>query len=177
MTVLNDSAPPKRDDGDFEQIYVKHYDFLVSIAVRKFGVPTSEADTLVHEVFLSYLKRRREVHDVHSWLLGGICHASRYYWRQYGRTGETVEIEALFDREDPSSHDIRNELPNALTARAVLEALPPRYRAILRLRYYDGCSIAEIAETLGVKPKYAQKLVSKCIKKAEKTYLAKGQKP
>ena len=68
MTALNDSVPPKRDDSDFEQIYVKHYDFLVSIAVRKFGVPSSEADTLVQEVFLSYLKRSREIHDVHAWL-------------------------------------------------------------------------------------------------------------
>ena len=88
-----------------------------------------------------------------------------------------MEIDELFEREDPSSHDIRNDLPDALTARAVLDSLPPRYRTILRLRYYDGCSIAEIAESLGVKPKYAQKLVSKCIKKAEKTYLSKGQKP
>ena len=134
MTAFDDSAPPKRDDGDFEQIYVKHYDFLVSIAVRKFGVPTSEADTLVQEVFLSYLKRSREIYDVHAWLLGGICHASRYFWRQNGRGGETVEIEELFEHEDPSSHDIRNDLPNALTARAVLDSLPPRYRRILRLR-------------------------------------------
>ena len=63
----------------------------------------------------------------------------------------------------------------ALTMRAVLDSLPPRYRRILRLRYYEGCSIAEVAESLGVKPKYAQKLVSKCIKKAEKNYLAKGR--
>jgi RNA polymerase sigma factor (sigma-70 family) len=176
MTACNDSVPPKRDDRDFEEIYVKHYDFLLAIAIRKFGVPASEADTLVHEVFLSYLKRRGEIYDVHSWLLGGICHASRYYWRQNGRGGETVEIEELFEREDPRSHDIRNDLPDALTARAVLDSLPPRYRTILRLRYYEGCSIAEIAQKLGVKPKYAQKLVSKCIKKAEKTYLAKGPK-
>lgn len=175
MTACNDSAPPKRDDGDFEQIYLKHYPFLVSIAVRKFGVPASEADTLVHEVFLSYLKRSGEVYDVHAWLLGGICHASRYYWRQNGRGGEVVELEELYEHEDPSSHDIRDDLPDALTMRAVLDSLPPRYRQILRLRYYDGCSIAEIAASLGVKPKYAQKLVSKCVKKAEKTYLAKGK--
>lgn len=175
MTALNDSVPPKRDDGDFEQIYVKHYAFLVSIAIRKFGVPTSEAETLVQEVFLSYLKRSTEIHDVHAWLLGGICHASRYFWRQQGRVGETVELDELFEREDPTSHDVRDDLPDALTMRAVLESLPPRYRRILRLRYYEGCSIAEVAESLGVKPKYAQKLVSKCIKKAEKNYLAKGR--
>ena len=175
MTALNDSVPPKRDDGDFEQIYLEHYDFLVSIAVRKFGVPSSEADTLVQEVFLSYLKRSKEIHDVHAWLLGGICHASRYFWRQRGRGGEPVELDELFEHEDPTSHDVRDDLPDALTMRAVLDSLPPRYRTILRLRYYEGCSIAEVAASLGVKPKYAQKLVSKCIRKAEKNYLAKGR--
>src|SRR5207248_8041626 len=77
MTARNDSVPPKRDDGDFEEIYLKHFDFLLAIASRKFGVPASEAETLVHEVFLSYLKRSGEIHDIHAWLLGGICHASR----------------------------------------------------------------------------------------------------
>src|SRR6266542_3882039 len=151
MTALNDSAPPKRDDSEFEKIYKKHFRFLVSIAVRKFGVPSSEADTLAHEVFLSYLKRHDEIKDIHSWLLGGICYASRYFWRQRGRGGEMVELDELYEREDPKSHDNRNKLPDALTARAVIDSLPPRYRQILRLRYYDGCSIAEIAEQLGVK--------------------------
>jgi len=139
--------------------------------VRKFGVPPADADALVNEVFLSYLKRQREIVDVHAWLLGGICHVSRLYWRQHGR-GETVDIEELFDREDPSSHDIRNDLPDALTARALLDSLPSRYQKILYLRYYEGCSIAEIAESLGVKPVYAAKLVSKCVKMVEKRYLA-----
>src|SRR2546429_9716757 len=107
MSALNDSVPPKRDDSDFEQIYVKHYDFLVSIAVRKFGVPSSEADTLVQEVFLSYLKRSREIYDVHAWLLGGICPASRYFWRQRGRTGGAVGAHAPFPAARPHPHDSR----------------------------------------------------------------------
>ena len=148
-----------RSDADFEQIYVKHFSFLVSIAVRKFGVPVTDAEMLVHEVFVEFIKRGHPVEDVHAWLLGAICHASRYYWREHGRSGETVEIEELYEHATPGSEN---------------ESLPPRYQVILRMRYYDGCSIAEIAEKLGVKPKYAQKLVSKCMKKAEKTYLGKS---
>src|SRR2546430_16074725 len=104
MTALNDSVPPKRDDGDFEQIYVKHYDFLVSIAVRKFGVPSSEADTLVQEVFLSYLKRSREIYDVNAWLLGGVCPARRFFWPRQGPVGEAVEIFAPVRHAEPTSH-------------------------------------------------------------------------
>jgi len=35
-------------------------------------------------------------------------------------------------------------------------------------------TVPEIAAHLGVKPKYAQKLVSKCLKRAEKAFHQKG---
>jgi hypothetical protein len=35
-------------------------------------------------------------------------------------------------------------------------------------------TVPEIAAHLGVKPKYAQKLVSKCLKRAEKAFHEKG---
>lgn len=175
MTTMADTPCSTIDEREFEEIYIGHFDFLVSIAVRKFHVPESEAETLVHDLFIGYLKRKDEIRDTHTWLLGGICHASRYYWRQSVRGGETVDIDLSFEREDPASSDIHDTLPNRLAARAALETLPPRYQEVLRLRFYDGCSINEIAERLGVKPKYAQKLVTKSLRRAEKNYFSKGK--
>jgi RNA polymerase sigma factor (sigma-70 family) len=175
MTTVTQPPRSNADDSAFEAIYVEHFEFLVAIAVRKFHVPESEAETLAHEVFLSYLKRSEEVRDVHNWLVGGICHASRYFWRQAGRGGEPVEIDPTFERIDPASSDIHDALPDRLAARAALRTLPPRYQEVLRLRFYDGCSINEIADRLGVKPKYAQKLVTKSLRRAEKNYFAKGK--
>lgn len=175
MTAMADTTCPSVDEREFEEIYIGHFDFLVSVAVRKFHVPESEAETLVHEVFLGLLKRSDEIRDVHSWLLGGICHASRYYWRQNVRGGEMVDIDFSFEHEDPASSDIHDLLPNRIDAREALQSLPPRYQEVLRLRFYDGCSINEIAERLGVKPKYAQKLVTKSLRRAEKNYFSKGK--
>jgi len=176
MTTLTQPPCSHVDDHVFEEIYLGHFDFLVSIAVRKFHVPDSEAETLAHEVFLSYLKRGDEIRDVHNWLVGAICHASRYYWRQTGRGGESVEIDVTtFEHIDPASSNVHDSLPDQIAARAALETLPPRYQEVLRLRFYDGCSINEIADRLGVKPKYAQKLVTKSLRRAEKNYFAKGK--
>lgn len=177
MTTVTQPPCSRVDDRAFEELYLAHFDFLVAIAVRKFHVPDEEAETLAHEVFLSYLKRNDEIRDLHSWLVGAICHASRYYWRQMGRGGEPVVLDLTFEREDPASSDIHDSLPDRLAARAALETLPPRYQEVLRLRFYDGCSINEIADRLGVKPKYAQKLVTKSLRRAEKNYFAKGNKP
>lgn len=174
MTAVSESAPPRRDDQAFEELYAEHFDFLVAVASRKFRVPEADAESLAHEVFLSYLRRKAEVLNVHSWILGAICHASRYYWRQHGRRHEPLDDDQAFERPDPTTTRILDSLPDQIAARQALEGLSLRDQQILQMRYFEGCSIVEIAERLGVKPKYAQKLLTKVLRRAERNYNRKG---
>jgi RNA polymerase sigma factor (sigma-70 family) len=176
MTALSEPGGPGADDREFEELYEQQFDFLVGVAARKFRVPESEAETLAQDVFLSYLRHRNSIREVNRWLLGAICHASRYYWRQRGRMGDSLDAADMPERADPDSIRILDSLPIQLAARQALEGLSPRDQMILRMRYFDGCSIHEVAERLGVKPKYAQKLVTKCLKRAELQYTSRGQK-
>jgi RNA polymerase sigma factor (sigma-70 family) len=174
MSVLNsDATVPRVDESQFEALYMEQSDFLYSVAVKKFRVPESEAETLVHEVFLGYLKHAHEIRELHGWLLGAICNASRYYWRSHDRTGVVGE---QFDRIDPKSENILASLPDQLAAHEALACLTPRCQNVLRLRYFDGCSIAEIATSLGLTAKYTQKLVTKCLRRAERMYKAKEKR-
>ena|SRR5216684_2708674 len=172
-SMLN--SQPAFEDIQFEEIYVEHFELLVGVAVQKFGIAESEAETLAHEVFLTYLKRREMIRDLRPWLVGAICHACRYYWRTHQRVPPEQADAIDLDRADPSSARILDSLPDQLAAREALECLSPRCQEILRLRYFDGCSIIEVAERLGVNPKYAQKMISKCLRRAEKRYGAKGK--
>lgn len=160
------------DELDFARMYEENFGLLVAIAVRKFQVPEVDAEALAHEVFFSYLKRKSEIRDLHPWLIGAICHASRYFWRQEGRRTDQLDHSWAALRPDPASAEILDVLPAQLAAREILEALPPRYQEILRLRYYEGYSIREIADYLGVTAKYTQKLVMKCLRRAEQMYNA-----
>ena len=170
MTVLpTRPAVAKSDDERFQEIYEEHFEFLAAIAVQKFRVPDSEAETLAHEVFLSYLRKAPTIYDLRAWLIGAICHASRHYWRLNGRL-VAVESAAELDRIDPASIRILDSLPDQLAARQALECLSPRCQEVLRLRYFEGCTIPEVAERLGVKKKYAAKLVTKCLRRAERTF-------
>jgi RNA polymerase sigma-70 factor (ECF subfamily) len=165
-------APPRYDidDGHFARLYEANLGLLVTLSVRKFQVPSVDAEALAHEVFLSYLKRKEEIRDLHRWLVGAICNASRYYWRKRGRNIEQLDAEFAVARPDPASIDILNTLPSRIAAGEVLAGLPPRYQHILKLRYFEGYSIKEIAEHLGVTSKYTQKLVTKCLRRAEELF-------
>lgn len=161
------------DHDQFEATYEKYFPLLTQVAVFKFQVPDTEAETLVHDVLLSYLRKGATVIDLRPWLIGAICHASRHYWRLNGRI-IGADPEAQLDRVDPSTVHILDSLPDQIAAREALECLSPRCQQILHMRYFEGCTIPEIAKRLGVKSKYASKLVTKCLRRAEKMFAEEG---
>ena len=162
------------DEQSFEAVYGQYFDLLAQIAVFKFQVPDSEAETLVHDVLISYLRKSEDIIELRSWLIGAICYASRHYWRLNGRILDG-DPEAEIDRADPASLRILDSLPDQLAAREALECLAPRCQEVLHMRYFEGCTIAEVAIRLGVKTKYAQKLITKCLRRAERLYSQKGR--
>jgi RNA polymerase sigma-70 factor (ECF subfamily) len=168
--VRAETDPPDVDDLEFVQIYEANFGLLVALAVRKFQVPFGDAEGLAHEVFLSYLKRRKEIRELHKWLIGAICNASRYYWRKHGRNIEQLDTEVAAERPDPRSRNVLIDLPDSIALSEVMERMPPRWAHILRLRYFEGYSIKEIAEQQNVTSKYMQKLVAKCLQRAQEIF-------
>lgn len=171
MTALPNA---RVDEQHFEAIYEQYFDLLAQIAVFKFQVPDSEAEALVHDVLISYLRKAGDIVELRPWLIGAICFASRHYWRLNLRTtGADTEID--LDGIDPASLDILDSLPNQIAAREALESLNPRDQQVLYMRYFEGRTVPEIAATLGVKSKYASKLINKCLRRAERLFHGNGK--
>jgi RNA polymerase sigma factor (sigma-70 family) len=162
------------DESVFARIYEENCGLLVALSVRKFQVPAVDAEALAHEVFMSYIRHADEVRDLHHWLIGAICNSSRYYWRKHGRNVEQLDAEVAAERPDPRSRDVLTHLPNSIAIAEVLDAMPPRWAQILRLRYFEGYSIKEIAENQGVTSKYMQKVVAKCLQRAQEIFEGLG---
>ena len=158
------------DANVFTRIYEENIDLLVSVAVRKFQVPAVDAEALAHEVFVSYIRHADDIRDLHHWLIGAICNACRYYWRKHGRNIEQLDTDVAAERPDPRSRNVVTDLPDNIALDEVLERMPPRWANILRLRYLEGYSIKEIAEQQGVTSKYMQKLVAKCLQRAQEIF-------
>lgn len=168
MTALNAAPDVAYSPLAVEEAYRLQYELLLHIAMRRFGVPEQDAESLVHEVFVSYLASSHEVRDARAWLVGAICNASRYYWRCNGR------VEALPDdlqhRSDPESASIADSVATSITVRETIKRLHEKCQKTLRLKYWEGCSATEVAAALSTTNRYAEKLIHKCLKKAHEIY-------
>lgn len=166
---MRDDLLPGREviERRFEEIYAEHFNRLLAVAVGKFRVPDAEAEGLVHEVFLAYLRRQGDIEDVRAWMLAGIADASRYYWRKNGKAVEPLGEEA-FEWADPATSRILDSLPDQIAASEALSVMRPRDREILKMRYLEGYSFKEIGERLGVTPKYAQKLLTMVVRRVQR---------
>lgn len=156
-------------EDELEVVYRTHYTLLLYISCRKFKVPPGDAESLIQEVFLSYLSTRSDVRDVRSWLVGAISNASRGYWRSRGRTESLPE--EINERSDPFSTGFAETVANRITIRETLSRLHERCRETLRLHYFEGCSAPEVARELSTTNRFAEKLIHKCLKRAHKIYL------
>lgn len=159
----------QKTDQEIEDVYRLHFNLLRYLACQRFRIPEGDAENLIHEVFVGYLSSVSQIRDVRSWLVGAMCNASRNYWRGHGR------LEALpadyGKRSDPASDDLDESVAIRITIRETLSRMHQKCRDTLRLRYYDGCSAIEVARQLDTTSGYAEKLISKCLKRAHEIYV------
>jgi DNA-directed RNA polymerase specialized sigma24 family protein len=115
---------------DAERMYRDYRRLLFSIAVRKFNVPVSDAETLVQEAWVAFLTQDARIHDPKAWLAATMSNLSRHYWRQRGRI-ERVEVS--IDAAEKVADLSADGMERTLVVRKVLSLLKSRDRDILRL--------------------------------------------
>lgn len=156
--------------AQFEEAYLQFAPLLRKIAAAKFGIPPHDAEPLVHDVFATYLAYAADVHDVRTYLIGGICNAARHHLRR------TDAKDALFCGEDPCAatptESILAEVERKLLLRRILARIGGQCREILRRYYLHGETTQSIACTMDYKPTTILIFLSKCRKKAQTAYRA-----
>lgn len=143
---------------------------LRKIAIAKFGIPRSEAETLVHDVFATYFMNARTVHAVESYLIGAICNASRH-WRRRSEARD-----ALFCGESPcmavpgvAMHD---EIERKLLLSRMLAGIGRRCRDLLHRYYMRGEATQAIAAAIDSTPGSVLVQLHKCRRRALASYRA-----
>jgi RNA polymerase sigma factor (sigma-70 family) len=154
---------------DVESLYIQYRTLLMSVACRKFRVPESDAESLLQEVFLSFLQTGTRIDNVRAWLVAAICNASRHYWRSQGRSESLPEDYLEFS--DPVSDALPEKRAMEITMQQALGYLQPRCRETLRLHYFEGRSASEVARELETTTRYAEKLIHNCLKRVREIYM------
>jgi len=169
------STEPKREAtagaaAAFEEVYLLYAARLRKIAVRKFHIPIPEAETLVHDVFATYITHAASVRKVEPYLIGAICNAARRYLQR------ADAADALFCGENPCAatpgEALVDEIARKLLLSRMLAGSGSRCRTLLQRYYLNGESTSAIAETMHSTPGTVLVFLHKCRKRALAAYRA-----
>lgn len=146
--------------GELQSVIDRYSDMLFKIAYLRMG-NTEDAEDIVQEVFCQYIKRMEGFEGPEhekAWLIKVTLNACRKIWRSAWRRhqadiGETPMEVLQGDRQkqesDPAQDLIAKE--EGQKVMAAVMALPPKYRDVIHLFYYEDMSVKQIAEMTGYK--------------------------
>jgi RNA polymerase sigma-70 factor (ECF subfamily) len=126
------------------------------------------AEDLTSQVFLKatrWLAGDRSADSIRSWLYTTARTAIVDYWREQGRHPSVpidTYMDTLFCGTD-GPEEVRRTRERALR---ILDALPDRERDVLRLRFLQGYSAAEIGAALGLSPGNVRVLQLRALRRA-----------
>ncbi len=162
VTVSDADWSPADDEGElvrlarhdrkaFATLYRRHYRGLANYVYRR-TADMHAAEDIVSDVFLTALRalpryRYRGV-PVRFWLLriatNAVNHWARRQRRHRAAPLEAEDLVADGPGQSPTVGGVDRE-----RARHALLSLPPKYQAVLSLRYFEGLTVREVAAVIG----------------------------
>jgi RNA polymerase sigma-70 factor, ECF subfamily len=152
---LRSAAPEERDQA-WRILYRDEFARVYRLACR-FGVPGSEVEDVVQQVFLiayRHIADQQEVLSVRAWLRGIAVKviADRRRWERIRRLKAWV-VDSIYGDEaratapTPAMAAENAEVVDEVAA--VLRSLRPKLRTVLVLCDIEECSLAEVADAVG----------------------------
>jgi len=129
-----------------EELFEKYSDVVYRVAAMSCG-DRCEAEDIVQEVFVRYLKRRPEFEsDEHAkaWFIRVAVNCTKS-WQTSSWKRRVVSVEEYFDSENEPSVAFNNEESELFEA---IRSLPQKYSVVIYLRYYEEYAVNDIAKIL-----------------------------
>jgi RNA polymerase sigma factor (sigma-70 family) len=129
----------------------------------RYRIPAQDAEDILQETLLLLVMKWDTIHTPVAWFRATFRNRCIVYWRRQRRSlvdlVDTTLLELVADSATSAAalHQLEVDLES------VLERLPPRCRALLRLRYGLGFSAAEVGQKLGYSPTSVPKLTQRCL--------------
>jgi len=151
----------------FERIVQRHQSPAWAVAYRFVG-DASEAEDLVQDAFLRILDAAQRYEPTAAFrtylyrILTRLC-------IDHVRKKRPVPLDPLPQVPSPglSSSERIERVERERSIQAALDTLPPKYRMVIILRYFEGISSTDIAQTLNTSPKAVERLLARGRKRLE----------
>ena len=156
-----------------EDLYTDYRERLLRFVMPKVGRDPHVAEDVVQEAFVAALVSLAGFgarSSPYTWLCAIAQHKIADYYRKSlpsnGGVSTTLELDLLIHSEEdddyPSSVERWFEtMETTDMVQNALHELPNVHREVLRLKYFDGLSVAEIGERLGRSPKAIEGLLAR----------------
>jgi RNA polymerase sigma-70 factor (ECF subfamily) len=144
--------------------YAAYFDRLVEYARWRSGGLADLADDVIQEAWLTAVRRLRDFDpkkgSFFGWLCGIAANAARNAIR--ARRRQRQRARPLNPNDDPPTPcaDLA-AIEKAERVAAALAALPDHYEALLRAKYLDQMTVAQIAGARGESPKAVESLLTR----------------
>lgn len=134
-----------------EKLYVKNYNYAISIAMR-YGGSRLEAQEVVNDAFINMFKRLDSFdleREFKPWFRRIVVNASIDYYRKYHKSTALDDALEIMENDSAIEAEVLDDLSNEDIMKAV-QALPPSYRMAFSMHVVDGFKLEEIAESLDI---------------------------
>lgn len=166
-TVAAQAAEAPADPQvELAELYHRHRDDVVRLALRYGGGRREWAEDVVQDVFVTLARALPDLDD-HRALAGWLYRVTtrrclnRLEAERVRAVAPLAWLHALFGPEPPRPDAIaiaKSEIDRALTA---LATLPPKERVAFAMHRLDDRTVVEIAETMGHTKGYVSKLIAR----------------
>lgn len=156
-------------EAAWRALYDEHFDALYSFVGHRVGRNTHRTDEVVQETWLVAVRRIADFNPVQgsfdAWLKGIASNVLKNHRRRWQRDGRIQPLEV--DQALPSS-DEQSESGELMAL--ALTALPVRYQAVLRAKYEERLSVAEIGKRWGSSVKSIESMLSRARQALRRAY-------
>lgn len=170
------------DQQAYTSLVEKYKDSVFNVAYRMLGNPT-EAEDVAQEAFVrayTQLHTYKDTHRFSTWLLSIASHLAIDQLRRRRFLALPLEnvpfLEWIADLNlGPEDSALAVEASDEM--QRILAVLPPKYRAVLVLRYWHDLSYEEIAEVLHLTPPLVKARLHRARELVARTMKANGMDP
>lgn len=145
--------------------------------LARFRIPFQDAEDLLQDTLLLYLRRRPDTPCVESWLQATLKNRCLVYWRDRRRQFYSVMDSAILDslaEPTPPSQEHSIYLDEVISR---LDDLTGPCAKLLKLRYQSDFKPYELADQLGYSRRGIYKILDRCVAALSKRLLVTRRRP